>query len=215
MIRINLIIISCVISFPIVLLIPDPKLDITTSKRSEIFSKIEQLNSRLDELDLQLYAALETTDTANPELYQQVASDAANLRIEFGRLDEVKASFAGKVIGHTQCSSCSIGYTKAYQTYLDQVADYQEQLRLLDERRRNISQARGGLVHNTTIEGLWNERQAITSQLETEEIKFEAANDEVEIVRRTPLTTVKTIYQLVLLGLLILGFLAIFSAYMG
>jgi hypothetical protein len=213
---IHLLIISIVISFPVVLSIPDPLTDEASTAKNEVSARIEPLKTRLAKLDLELYTELESTDTSSLELYIQVSNTRAELAAESGRLEALKASFAGKVIGHSMgCATCPVTYTKEYQAYLDQRSSYNERVRLLGEQRKKIAQERGSLVHTTTIDRLWSERLTLTSQLETEQSQLDAVSKAWQRAGRTPLGTVQRIYRLILLGLGILVGLGIFVAFMG
>lgn len=209
-ILVNLFVFALLASFPIVWSLPDPKTKQATHNWSEINQRINDWNSRLDELDLELYAELATADTANPQPYQEISKKSNDLDIDSRRLEQYKASFAGDVIGHE--SFGQVTFTKEYQVYLDQEKSNKDQRLQLEEKKREVARARGGLVHMPQIDSLWNERLTITAKIEAEQPLLEAAAQTEKAARRTPWGTVKLIYDLIGLGFLILIGLGIFIA---
>jgi len=209
-ILVNLFLFALLLSFPIIWSIPDPKTEHARDERSEIYLHINGWNSRLDELDLELYAELETADTTNPQPYQDVVKAFNDLENDSLRLKRLEASFEGETIGYK--SGTLFKPTKKWQDYLDQVKSNKDQRTLLEEAKREIARERGGLVHSTPIDTLWNERLTITSKIESEKVLLEAAEQKVDKAEDTPWGTVKKIYNIFCVGFLILIILVIFTA---
>jgi len=207
-ILVNLFVFAFLVSLPVIWSMPDPKTKHASDEWSEIYQRINEWNSRLDELDLELYAELATADTSNPQPYQEISDKLKDLEIDSQRLEQYKATFAGDVIGHE--SFGQVTFTKDYQVYLDQEKSNKDQRTKLEERKRDIARERGGLVHTPQIDTLWNERMTVNAKIEAEQPRLEAAAQTEKAARRTPWGTVKMIYDLIGLGFLILIGLGIF-----